>query len=249
MSSPLIFPDQAPPAITAAVKSILQPEQSVTIPAAPNVFVRIARLDTILRDGQIPANAHLAGPNGPPVVFLTIPEGIAGFKVDAVLSRVGYTADEIENLFGGGQAAAIVFRYPDAVQSLAALDGGSSSDVLKRVVRGTWENLFRTFKALAEIDESPLQFEADDRRFVASFPSWGQSRLMGVTYSHIETEGGADWRYRWLLQRLLWVTPKFLGKGWAADGNGGPGVPEYLGPNSSLSSLAAAQRLAIVSLN
>jgi hypothetical protein len=182
-------------------------------------------------------------------VFLTIPEGIAGFTVDAVLSRVGYTPAEIANLFGGGQAAAVVFRYSDAVQSLAAWDGDLSGDVLKRVVRATWKNLFRTFKDLAEIEETPLQFEADDRRFVASFPSWGQLRLMGVpSYSHIDGEGGADWRYRWLLERLLWVTPKFLGKGWAADGNGAPGAPEYVGPNASLSSLAAAQSLAIVSL-
>jgi hypothetical protein len=72
---------------------------------------------------------------------------------------------------------------------------------------------------------------------------------MGVaSYSHIETEGGADWRYRYLLQTLLWVTPNFLGKGWAADGNGGLGAPEYLGPNASLSSLVAAQSLAIVLL-
>jgi len=211
--------------------------------------VRIDRLDAILHDGQIPADAHLAGPNGPPVVFLTIPEGIAGFPLHAVLSRIGYTDAEIASLFGGGQAAAIVFKYPDGVQSLAAWDGDLSSDVLKRVVRGTWQNLFRTFKDLAEIEETPLQFVDDDRRFVASFPSWGRLRLMGVpSYSDIESVGGADWRYRWLLERLLWVTPTYLGKGWAADGNGGPGAPEYLGPNASLSGLAATQSLAIVSL-
>ncbi len=248
MTSRLVFPDQAPPAVQAAVEMILQSQQSRTTPATRDIFVRIGRLDTILQNEQISAKAHLAGPNGPPVVFLTTPEGITGFTVDAVLSRVGYTAAEIASLFGGGEAAAIVFKYPGAVQSLAAWDGSLSGHVLKRVVRGTWDNLFRTFKDLAEIEKTPLQFEADDRRFVASFPSWGQLRLKGASYSHIASEGGADRRYRWLLERLLWVTPNFLGTGWANDENGGPGAPEYLGPNSTLSSLAAAQSLAIVSL-
>ena len=248
VSSQLVFPDQAPPAVEAAVKSILQSQPSGTIPATPDVFVRIVRLDAILHDGQIPADAYLAGPNGPPVVFLTIPEEIAK-SPGTVLSRIGYTDADLAYVFGGGQAAAIVFKYPDEVQSLPTRDGDLSSDVLKRVVRGTWQNLFRTYKDIAEIDESPLQFGADDRRFVASFPSWGQLRLMGVpSYSEIQSVGGADWRYRRLLERHLWVTPKYLGTGWAAAGNGGPGAPEYLGPNASLSGLAATQSLAIVSL-
>ena len=192
VSSQLVFPDQAPPAVEAAVKSILQSQPSGTIPATPDVFVRIVRLDAILHDGQIPADAYLAGPNGPPVVFLTIPEEIAK-SPGTVLSRIGYTDADLAYVFGGGQAAAIVFKYPDEVQSLPTRDGDLSSDVLKRVVRGTWQNLFRTYKDIAEIDESPLQFGADDRRFVASFPSWGQLRLMGVpSYSEIQSVGGAD---------------------------------------------------------
>ena len=249
MSSQLVFPNQVPPAVEAAVKSIFQSQPSGTIPATPDIFVRIVSLDAILHDGQMPANAHLAGPNGPPVVFLTIPEGIAGFPVDAVLSRIGYTDADIMSVFRGGPAAAIVFRYPGGVQSLATWGGDLSADVLKRVVRGTWQNLFRTFKDLAEIEETPLQFEDDDRRFVASFPSWGRLRLMGVpSYSDIKSVGGADWRYRSLLERLLWVTPTYLGTGCAAAENGGAGVPEYFGPNAKLSDLATAHSLAIVSL-
>jgi hypothetical protein len=242
VSLQLVFPHQAPPDVEAAVKSILQQQKSGTIPGTPNIFVRIGRLDAFFQDGQIRADELLAVPNGwpPPVVFLTIPEGIAGFTVDKVLLRVGYTPAEIPAVLHGGQAAAIIFRYTDAVQSLAAWDGDFSSDVLKRVVRATWKNLFRTFKDIADSQQTPLHFEADDRQFVASFPSSGQLRLMAASYSHVKAEGGADWRYRDLLQRLLWVTPNFLGTGWAANGNGGPGAPEYLGPNASLSSLAAA---------
>ena len=75
---------------------------------------------------------------------------------------------------------------------------------------------------------------------ISSFPSWGQLRLMGVPYSEIKSVGGADWRYRSLLAEHLWVTPKYLGKGLAAAGNGGEGVPEYFGPNATLSDLATA---------
>jgi hypothetical protein len=88
------------------------------MPPAPDVFVRIGRLDRFLHNGQILADAPLAGPNGPPVVFLTIPEGIAGFTSDAVLKRVGYTTSEIAGSFHDSQAAAIVFKFPDAVRSL-----------------------------------------------------------------------------------------------------------------------------------
>jgi hypothetical protein len=251
LSRQLLFPDQAPPSLQAAVKRILDSQQSGAIPATPDVFVRIGRLDRFLHNGQILADAPLAGPNGPPVVFLTIPEGIAGFTGDAVLKRVGYTASEITSSFGDSQVAALVFRYPGAVQSLAAINDDLGSHVLKRVVHGTWENLFRTFKDLAELEETPLQFEDDDRRFVASFPYLGRQRLMGLpspSYDHLKNEGGADWVYRRCLERLLWVTPNFLGKGYTCDEDGGQGAPEYLGPNASLSSLAAAQSLAILSL-
>jgi hypothetical protein len=180
MSLQLVFPSQAPPGLESELKSILQAQQSDTVPAAPDVFVRIGRLDAILHDGQIPADAHLVGPNGPPVVFLTIPEGIAGIPRDAVLSRLGYTDAEIATLFGGSEAAAVVFKYPNGIQSLAEWDGQFNSGELKRVVRGTWQNLFRTFKDLAEMEGGSLQFEADDRQFVASFPSWGQLRLINV---------------------------------------------------------------------
>jgi hypothetical protein len=244
----LIYSEQVSPSLQAAITSILQPQQSKTIPVAPEVFVRIWRLDAILKDGQIIPGTQLAGPNGPPVAFLTIPEGIAGFTVDAVLSRLGYADDEIAKTFGGSKAVAIVFKYPNAVQSLGAVSGELGPDVLNRVVRATWQNLFRTFKDLAEKEGSHLKFQGDDREFVASFPLWGQLRLMGVSYSHLEAEGGGDWYYRRLLQNLLWVTPKFLGTGWAADANGSPGAPEYLGPNVSLSKLDTAKSLAILSL-
>jgi hypothetical protein len=199
-----------------------------------------------MHDGRLLSDKRLADPHGPPVAFLTIPEGIAGFTGDAVLSRVGYTAAQVAGFHG--QAAAIVFRYPQAVQSLPSWDGDLGLDVQMRVVRATWKNLFRTFKDLAEIGATPLKFEDDDRRFVASFPSWGQKRLMGASYYHVQSEGGADWRYRWYLENLLWVTPEFLGTGWADDANGPPSAPEYLGPNVSLSTLAAARSFGVVSL-
>jgi hypothetical protein len=249
MSPQLVFPDHTPPSLNEAVQSILLGRRTEAIPREPGVFVRIARLDAVLPGGRVSPDARLAGPNGPPVAFLTVPEGVAGFSPEAVLSRVGYTPDEVTNLFRDGRPAAVVFRYPDGVQALAARDGELTGGVSARVALATWQNLFCTFKDLAEDEDSPLNFEADDRRFVASFPLWGRMRLVGVpSYDRVRDVGGADWRYRWLLERLLWATPSFLGTGRAADGSGGEGAPEFLGPNARFSDLAKAEALAIVAL-
>jgi hypothetical protein len=253
MSVRLVFPDQPPPSVQEAVTTLLPSHQAGIIPTTPDVFIRIVRLDAVLESGQILTAAQLAISThpptpAPPVAFLTIPEGIVGFAADAILSRLGYTASEIVDVFHGSQAAAIVFKFPNAVKFLTSLDDGASSSVLQRVVPSTWDNLFRTFTDLATHEENPLHLSDDDRQFVASFPLSGQSRLKSESYSQIQTEQGNDWRYRQLLQILLWATPEFLGTGWAADENGGPGVPEYLGPNVFLSDLSNTENLAIVSL-
>jgi hypothetical protein len=249
MGAQLVFPAAVPSAVKEAVDSFVAATPSPSPPALPTVFVRICRLDTVVHGNALRPDVRLAGPSGPPVSFLTVPEGVIGHSADTVLWRVGYTsAERAQLLKNDGHVAAVVFRYPDHVQSVATLDGKLAGDADKRVARATWDNVFRTFGDLAEIDQT-LVFDDDDRRFVASFPIWGRKRIKGVpSYWDINAVGGSDWRYRSLLNDLLWVTPSFLGNGWTANEHDHQGVPEYLGPNTNLAGLAEKGLLAILAL-
>jgi hypothetical protein len=240
----LVYPAAAPPALAGAVDRLVNGRRSDGHVDDPGVFVRIARLDAVINGGRPADAARLAGP---PAVFVTIPEAIAGLPVDAVLSRVGYASHEIASSFGASAVSAVVFRYPPSVRVEAGVDGDLSSAVLRRVVPATWRNLFRTFADLAAEDMLSDMSEAD-RAFVASFPDWGRLRLMNVGYRDLENVGGADWYYRRLLENHLWATPSYRGDGFAAASDGGRGAPEFLGPNAALGELDSDERLAIVEL-
>lgn len=249
MSATLVFPAAAPAAVKDIVESILAANVPSPSTQPPTVFVRVRPLHAVMNGGALAHDARLAR-DEVPLTFLTVPEGIDAHSPDAVLRRLGYTEGDITAFFGKHpRIAVIVFRYADPVRSLTALDGNLSEDVDKRVVRATWDNVFRSFADLADTDPSPLHFEDDDRRFVASFPAWGRMRLKGVpSFWDIKHEGGSDWRYRSLLHDLLDVTPSFLGNGCAANQAAHEGAPEYLGPNVQLSTLAEQSRLAVLAL-
>lgn len=267
-----IFQGKKPPSaeLMKVAEALADPKTARASPAAPPVagpyFVRLTERAHILNpDNSVKDTAVL---HVLPYVFITPPEGLYGRPLLEIFAEIGYEAEYILSGQLGKETVAVVFRYPDGVALSEVSDGRLPADWERTVFVPTWENVFALFHALARKDRAELDRAAGEKtapaprlglnlseadlNFVLGFPEEGKRRVRCVPYAVLRAGGGADWRYRRLLEEKLSLFEHFRGDGRTqnelVDPEGGRperGLREYVGPKMALAEL---EEFAVVTL-
>lgn len=227
-------------------------------PAAGAYFVRLTQRAHILNpDSSLKPTAAL---HVLPYVFITPPKGLYGRPLLEIFAEIGYEAEYILSGQLGKETVAVVFRYPEGVALSEVSDGRLPADWERRVFVPTWENVFALFHALARKDKAETDRAASDKNapaprlglnlseadlnFVVGFPEEGKRRVRCVPYAVLRAGGGADWRYRRLLEEKLSLFEHFRGNGRTQNELVDPdgvrperGLREYVGPKMALKEL------------
>jgi hypothetical protein len=250
----LLYPAEVKGQLAEVVAELRDPGRPVVADRdlkASRYFARLAPRAHLLDGAALKKGAWL-GPR--PFVFLTAPESFYGKGLLQVYGDVGYSADSVLGQFGR-EMVVIVFRYPESVALHPGTDGELPRDWSRRAYVPTWPNACALFERLArkaDLDgvgprpftpERLLLRDERERGFICSFPEAGRKRLQRSSYQALRETEGADWEYRSLLERHLGMSEHFTGTGrtrptLGRDGGGRLGLPEWLGPNLRLDSLA-----------
>jgi hypothetical protein len=225
------------------------------LPAATEYFVRIAPRSRVLTaDNKILETAVLAAPSKP-FVFLTTPEGIFGKSLLEIYEDIGYEAEGIIR-DQPEEMVAILFRYPTNITLSTVKDGNLDSDWPNRIYETTWDNMLSLFPQLVTDNQSDLCRQPEvpfkriclpklDADFVLSFPAEGKLLVKTARYRTLQGIGGADWKYRKLLEDTLSVFEHFRGDGRTENEllelrdkpDTPPQLREVVGPNMKINRL------------
>lgn len=194
-------------------------------------LVRIApRRFVIDGDKKLKEGAMLGGK---PFVFVTTVESVLGLSLLDLYVGVGYEAEDILRTPPDEEMVMIVFQYPKEIAASNVANGLLPDDWDKKVYVPTWENMFALFHRLAAV---PGQMSQAEREFVLNFPAEAKQRITETAYAELKAAGGADWKYRNLLEQKLSVFEHFRGNGRTQNEVRDPegveaGLIESVGPN------------------
>ncbi|HEY0005281.1 MAG TPA: hypothetical protein VGB17_10775 [Pyrinomonadaceae bacterium] len=207
-------------------------------------FVRIApRQKIILEKGKLQEGAILGTR---PFVFVTTPESLFGRPLLEIYEDIGYEAEDILHWQPDQEMVAIVYHYPKEIARSVVKDGQLPLNWTRQVYTPTWENIFALFQKLAEEamkhptknDERPVFGSEAEAAFVMGFPVEGKQRVKTVGYRGLEATGGADWKYRQMLEQKLSIFEHFRGDGRTQNEViNKVALYEFVGPNMKLKDL------------
>ena len=218
-------------------------------------FVRLIPRQYVVTEGNdIQENATLGTK---PFVFFTTSEGIYGKSLLDIYLDIGYEAEDIIRWQRDQDMVAVVFRYPEPIVLSTKKNGALSAAWKKTVYIPTWDNVFALFHHLAkqatitpdksgEFAPKWLFFRTNALKdFVLSFPEIGKQKIKTTTYLELKANGGADWKYRELLENKLSIFEHFRGNGRTLNEIVDPegiktkmGLFEFIGPNMKINELS-----------
>uniref|UniRef100_UPI0015C4A16C hypothetical protein n=1 Tax=Candidatus Entotheonella palauensis TaxID=93172 RepID=UPI0015C4A16C len=208
--------------------------------APGNYFARLTEKRFIVNaDGTRNDGAVLGSK---PFVFITVPQTFYGRQLFEAYSSLGYG---VENVLANSrkQQALMVFRYPDEIQLHPTVNNGQvpTENFRSRIYVPVWSNVFPLFSRLSReaviVSGGFHPFDVTfsnhrEKMFVIGFPREGRRRIVHSSYTELESEGGADFVYRNLLDAKMSMNNHFLGTGKTKNTVlGGEGVLEFIGPN------------------
>jgi len=210
----------------------------------PTYFARIGEKQrTVAQSPQGYTLNDTARLGGKPFVFVTTPESLYGRSLLKIYEDIGYEAEDIVSSQRAKDQVAIIFRLPAEISLSSVKDGKLPTAWHEQVYSPTWDNMFSLFSRLVEsggIWEKPQAAEdtnVQNRAFVLNFPEEGKLRIKETDYACLRAVGGADWKYRSLLESQLSVFEHFRGTGLTQNevtdptGKLGHGLPEFVVPN------------------
>jgi len=260
----LLFPanlQDVAPALKPHVEQLLAADQKPVEPAdakSNGVYLRILSRQHVL-DGQ---KLKVGGWIGTRTfVFLTVPEAAYGRDLLGVFSAIGYDPEDILELEKGVEKVAVVFAFPEKVKRSDTRDGTLADEWDRRVYSATWDNVFALIDRMVTDKDKDrwvtirpegdgflpkkLQLRSDrELAFLFGFPGEGKQRVKTTEYAALREIGGADWKYRQLIERLFGASEHFRGDGktkltLAGKRKPRAGFLEFLGPNTELTDLPA----------
>ena len=267
----LLYPD--PAKFDGKFKEAVESVRDLDLPPVPydkldpktDYYVRIAPRRVIVNEKNELLPTAVLGTK--PFVFVTAPQGVTGKSLLEIYQDIGYEAADIITGQRDRDMVAIVFRFPQTVSASDVRDGKLPAEWDRKVFAPTWDNISAIFGKLAEaavvdpkrtgeFQPEKLFFRSEaEKSFVLSYPPEGLKRLKEtsfVTYETLMIAGGADWKYRKLLEDKLSAFAHFRGTGRTLNTVLDPymtrpdtGIFEYIGPNSKLKDLP---ELAVVHL-
>ncbi len=178
-----------------------------------------------------------------PFVFITTPESIYGRSLLEIYQDIGYEAEEIISYQRGKDMVAIIFRYPNEYSFLEEKDGKLPNNWNKHVYIPTWQNMFSLLTAFALDKENLLSLDEETKNFIIKFSDEGKQKVQHWPYGKLKEFNTDDWRYRELLEKKMSAFKHFRGNGRTQnevsdhEGTKGLGLPEFVGPDFSLSQL------------
>lgn len=203
-------------------------------------FVRISpRRFVFDENGKLRDGAMLGGK---PFVFVTTAESVYGLSLLDIYLGIGYEAESIISAQRDEDMVMIVFKYPREIVTSDITNGLLPDDWDKKVYVPTWENVFSLFHRLTILDSSRQNVSHAERDFVLGFPDEGKQRIKKAAYAELKAAGGADWKYRSLLEQRLSVFEHFRGNGRTQNEVRDPdgveaGLIESVGPNLNVKEL------------
>ncbi|MBA4190723.1 MAG: hypothetical protein C0467_22285 [Planctomycetaceae bacterium] len=258
-------PSDVPAALKPHIERLLAADQKPVNPentTANGVFLRVLSRHHAMDGAKLKSGGWI-GPR--PAVFLTVPEAAYGRDLLGIFSAIGYDPEDILDTERGVEKVAVLFAYPEKVQTSDVKDGALPAEWDCRVFLATWDNLFSLVDRMAADKErwvtlrpegdgfvpTKLQLRSErELSFLKGFPDEGKRRVKATEYAALRETGGSDWVYRQLVERLFGASEHYRGDGktkLTLAGKRKPrvGFPEFLGPNSEFKDLPA---LAIVGL-
>jgi hypothetical protein len=244
----LLYPESVAGKLQEVTAKMLNDQTEMTpclrLGRQTDYFVRIApRRFVIGGDKKLLDGAMLGGK---PFVFVTTAESVYGLSLFDIYVGIGYEAEDILRT-PPEEMVMIVFQYPKEIAASNVTNGLLPDDWDKKVYVPTWENMFSLFHRLSAV---PGQMSQAERDFVLNFPAEAKQRITKTAYAELKAAGGADWRYRNLLEQKLSVFEHFRGNGRTQNEVRDPdgieaGLIESVGPNWKVKELP---EVAVISL-
>jgi hypothetical protein len=263
---PILFSKGVSAQLQEAVDALRDPNtpqaDAACLSWTTNYFVRIApRANILTADNQLMNSAHPGQKDAilgtQPFVFLTSPQSLYGRSLLEIYQDIGYEAEDILRWQRDRNMVAIVFRYPQHEVSLAtaAEQGQLPIGWQNKVYVPYWDTMFSLFSHLAqnatveperqgEFSPDKMFFRSQEQKiFALLHGEIAKSRIKKSSYGELKARGGADWKYRQLLETKLSLFEHFRGTGRTQnevfDREGqAHGLVEFVGPNRKLNQLA-----------
>lgn len=237
----LLYPESVSGKLQEVAARILNPAGEMTpclrLERKTDYFVRIAPRRFVMAGEKSLKDGAMLG--GKPFVFVTTAESVYGLSLLDLYVSIGYEAEDILRTPPDEEMVMIVFQYPKEIAASNVTNGLLPDDWDKKVYVPTWENMFSLFHRLAAVPGKMSQAERD---FVLNFPAEAKQRVAKTAYAELKAAGGADWKYRSLLEQKLSVFEHFRGNGRTQNEVRDPdgveaGLIESVGPNLGVGEL------------
>jgi hypothetical protein len=212
----------------------------------------IPRKYVLTENDEVQENAVLGTK---PFMFLTTPEGIYGKPLLEIYLDIGYALEDIRRQ-RNQEMIVLVFRFPENIVSSDIKNGYLPRAWDKKVYIPTWDNVFSVFHKLTQIGTiepnkqgsyapERLFFSGKaEKQFILKFPKRKKAKITTVPYATLKVRGGANWKYRELLEKKLSIFEHFQGNGRTPNAlensnntQKSNGLLEFIGPNMKIKAL------------
>lgn len=190
-----------------------------------------------------------------PFVFFTTSEGIYGKSLLEIYLDIGYAAEDIIRQ-RNQDVIVLVFRFPKNIVRSDIKNGYLPRAWDKKVYVPTWKNVFSVFHELTQIGTiepnkqgsyAPERLFFDSKaqkQFILKFPKRKKAKITRLPYATLKVRGGANWKYRELLEKKLSLFEHFQGNGRTLNvlknndnTQKSNGLLEFIGPNMKIKAL------------